>query len=228
MDMERGSNVRSPSLIGNTNYIMKTWNTKEPTFKEVKFLGFTSGTNEFKSPTKQLKDMLSTDFYRFMDIGTDVAFRGKMVDNCLVDEASEIRVTFFDLAGVVSEKPVKVTTSKKKTTTVAAPPPPVVTETPEEAKRRVANERKRAKRLADKLAKEAGAAKTGDTEHDVATDTEVLTETETVTKIEEVVEVEAHTEVEEVEAEGAETEADARDDGFGSMPELEASSSTAA
>jgi hypothetical protein len=207
MDLEHGSNVRSPSLIGGNSYIMKTWSTKEHAFSEVTFLGFLSGTVEYKSPNKQLKDMTPTDFYLFVDSKSKDKFRGKMSDNCLVHETSESRVTFFDLTGVVSTKAPKAVSKKAAKNTPPAPP----VKTPEELKREAANEKKRAKRAADKLAKEEAAkAASGDN-----TLVEDVAEGVTEGEVEHVAEEEVIASEEEV-FEHTEGE----DDGFGTMPAL--------
>lgn len=92
--MERGKNVRSPSLVGGTDYIMKTW-AKAPTFEQVRFVNFESNGAASANPTKQLKDMLEGDVYNFR-LGRK-PFTGIMQDNCLVHGESKIRITFFEM-----------------------------------------------------------------------------------------------------------------------------------
>jgi hypothetical protein len=199
--MEHSKNVRSPSLIGGNSYIMKVWG-KTPVYSEVNFIGFLSGANEYKAPNKQLKDMTTTDFYRFKD-SEGVGFKGKMLDNCLVHESTESRITFFDVVGASTVvKAAKAPVAKKAAKVAKAPALPV--ETPEEAKRRVANERKRNKRAADKAAKEAAA--------NTANEAAAADVSETVTE-----QVPAE---EFVVADSGETVVEAGDDDFGSMPEL--------
>jgi hypothetical protein len=159
-EMKYGKNVRSPSLVQGSDYVMKTWG-KEPTFQGVTFGGFVSGGQLFKSPNRQLKDMVPTDYYKLMLTEGEVSFKGKMMDNCLVHETSEARITFFYPDGVSA--PAKVTTPKttraKKNT--PAPTPEELAAAAKKAKQEAANLKKRQARAAAKAAKEAATQQTG-------------------------------------------------------------------
>ena len=167
--MDHGKNVRGPALEKGNNYVMKTWG-KNPVYDVIMFDGFVSGGQAYKVPTKQLKDMAPTDYYKFT--GDAGEFRGKMMDNCLVHHTTEARITFFQLAGVSTEavtvnadKPAKAPKVAKAPKAPKSEPKteePVVvaaeaakTETAQERKRRLDNERKKQKRAEEKAAKEA-------------------------------------------------------------------------
>lgn len=187
--MEHGKNVRGPSLEKGVHYVMKTWG-KVPVYNPVVFEGFVSGGQAYKVPTKQLKDMVPTDYYKFT--GEEGEFRGKMKDNCLVHLNTEARITFFHLAGVSSDavtvnadKPAKApkapkaakqaepkTEEPKIEQPAAEEPKAAKSDDAKERKRAADNERKRQKRAAEKAAKEAAKSSPAATEQPAEEQTE--------------------------------------------------------
>lgn len=172
--MDKGKNIRSPSLEQGASYVMKIWGKTEER-DTVVFGGFVSDGKLFRSPNKQLKDMLPTDYYKLTS-EKNGEFRGKMLDNCLVHGTSEKRITFFTLAdgttATVTPKAAKPPKAAKASTkTPDQTPAPAVTT---DAKREAANKRKRDARAAKKAADEAKKL--------AATSEEKTTESETITQ----------------------------------------------
>jgi hypothetical protein len=100
--MTMGKNVRAPSLMSKTDYIMKTWG-KTPTFEQVHYVHYVCADGRtLRQAETQLKAMKTADRYLFTD-STGNKFTGKMVANCLVHEQSEARLTFFELATAVEQ-----------------------------------------------------------------------------------------------------------------------------
>ncbi len=188
--MDHGKNVRSPSLEQGTSYEMKTW-AKTEDWDIVVFGGFVSDGKLFRSPNKQLKDMLPTDYYKLTGEKAG-EFRGKMLDNCLVHGTSEKRITFFSLAdgttAPVVTKAAKVAKTPKNTAKTPDPTPaPATTSDKDAAKREAANARKREARAAKKAAdaaKQTAPATESETitESDVGSLSDVIGETEHVTE----------------------------------------------
>jgi hypothetical protein len=100
--MTMGKNVRAPSLMSKTDYVMKTWG-KNPTYDVVHYVHFVCADGRtLRQAETQLKAMKTADRYLFTD-STGNKFTGKMVANCLVHEQSEARLTFFQLATAVEQ-----------------------------------------------------------------------------------------------------------------------------
>jgi len=159
--MEHGKNVRSPSLMSGTDYIMKTWG-KTHAYEQVHFVHFDRGRNQtFKQPNVQLKDMLPTDFYVFKDTN-GAHFRGKMLHNYLVRENTESRITFSLLADTALTS-----------ATVEAPAAPAV-ETVEQPEANVTSEVETVEQVASEGSDEST---------DVAAEVEIETVDETVEQV---------------------------------------------
>jgi hypothetical protein len=92
-DISKGKKIRSPSLIKGGNYVVRFWG-KTPVFELVEFMGFTADGVEHDKPTRQLKEMLPTDLYKFRMLVDGTLFDGIMQDMYLVDARTKGRITF--------------------------------------------------------------------------------------------------------------------------------------
>lgn len=125
-----GKNVRCPSLVPGTLYIMKVWSTKHQAnydnpFTVVEFIGSgreDTGERILFAENPAIKSMQDGDYYYFkgVDKNDTFDFGAYMFENCVCITSSAVRITCFAINEHTSHDQLQGTTKPVATPRTAA------------------------------------------------------------------------------------------------------------